>query len=57
MSQLELVQQEEEARLQDALAALAEGKLPVRAAPSAGGPEDSSLQFGEPERRRRPKFT
>ena len=56
MSQLELVQQEEEARLQDALAALAEGKLPVRVA-SAGRAEDSSLQFREPERRRRPKFT
>ena len=55
ISQVKLMQQEEDSKLQEALAAVAEGKLPVRVSQSTSRDSSSSLQFGGQERRRRPK--
>jgi len=56
ISQLQLLQQEEENKLQEALLAVSEGKLPVRVSATAvNGPDASLLKYGETDRRRKPK--
>lgn len=64
VSLLELSQKKEEQKLQEAVAAQAEGRLPVQAGrraglsgsgPGNGGPLDTASMFGAEPRRRRPK--